>query len=177
MNFLSKDIKKINENIFKLFDNDWMLLTAGEENNFNTMTVSWGTMGILWNLPVAICFVRPQRHTLQFMQKSDMFTLCALPETMRDALSLCGSKSGRDMDKAKAAGLTPFVTSNKGIAFSQARMYVECRKIYKDEIKPSSFVDTSIIGKIYPKSDFHHIFLGEITGWYEKNNALKEHYI
>jgi len=66
---------KISDNVFKLIGDDWMLITAGKLDDFNTMTASWGGMGILWHKPVVYCFVRPQRHTFQFMEKYKDFTL------------------------------------------------------------------------------------------------------
>ena len=167
--FSLKDIKHTEHNIFKLFDNDWLLLTAGNKTNFNPMTISWGTMGILWNRPVVICFVRPQRYTLQLIQQNGIFTLSAFPPTMKKVLNLCGSVSGRDVNKVSEAGITPMDTPRGGIAFEEAVMYVECQKTYHDQIKKDSFTDSSLISTFYPASDFHHLFIGEITGWYEKS--------
>ena len=89
--------------------NDRALLTAGEKGNYNTMTVSWGMLGELWGKDMVTVFVRPQRYTYEFMEKYDNFTLSFFGSEYRRALSFCGSKSGRDFDKAEA-GRQPLPT-------------------------------------------------------------------
>ena len=168
MGFNRKDIKQVSENIFSMLDNEWMLLTAGTLEKMNTMTISWGSMGILWNKPIAICFVRPQRYTDTFMKEQYTFTLTVLPPDLKHILTICGSKSGRNTDKIRETGLTPFLTPGKGISFEQARIYVECKKTYTSVFDPANIVDRSIPSSIYPGNDFHNIYFGEITGWFEK---------
>ena len=158
---------ELDENTFDLLDNQWMLILAGSKEKHNSMTASWGGFGILWNKPVAFVFIRPQRYTLQFVEQNDYFTLNFFEEKWRSALELCGSKSGRDIDKTKAAGLT-IAESLKAIAFQEARLVIECRKLYIDDIKPENFLDKEIISKHYPKSDFHRLFIAEITSVFKK---------
>jgi flavin reductase (DIM6/NTAB) family NADH-FMN oxidoreductase RutF len=160
------DIKSIVDNVFQLFDDEWMLVTAGTGEKFNTMTASWGSFGILWNKPIAICFIRPQRYTLGFVEKQDYFTLSFFSDKYRNILNFCGQKSGRDIDKIKKTGLIPFETALGNIGFQQARMILECKKIYADFIIPDKFIDTQIINKIYPTNDFHKFFIGEIIHCY-----------
>ncbi len=95
--------------VFRQWAKDWLLLTGGDFQNrdFNMMTVGWGAYGVIWGRPFAMILVRPQRHTLRFLEKYETFTLAAFPESCRSALQFCGSKSGRDYCcKAHAAGLT-----------------------------------------------------------------------
>jgi flavin reductase (DIM6/NTAB) family NADH-FMN oxidoreductase RutF len=155
------DPEDIRDNVFKLIDKDWMLITAGPLEAFNTMTASWGALGILWNKQIAICFVRPQRYTYRFMEENDRFTLCFFDERYREALNLCGSTSGRNTDKVKAAGLTPVQTEKGTVFFGEARLVIECRKIYYDDLKPEHFLEHGI-HKNYPLNDYHRIFIGEI---------------
>ena len=84
-------------------------MTAGNKEKFNMMTASWGCIGWLWNKPVAVAFIRPERFTHEFIEKEDRLTLCFLGESeeMRKAYALCGAKSGRDCDKVAATGLHP----------------------------------------------------------------------
>ncbi|MEW5845782.1 MAG: flavin reductase [Bacteroidota bacterium] len=158
---------ELSENTFDLLDNQWMLILAGSKEKHNSMTASWGGFGILWNKPVAFIFIRPQRYTLQFVEQNEYFTLNFFDEKWRSALELCGSKSGRDIDKTKAAGLS---VSNlqSAIAFNEARLVIECRKLYIDDIKPENFLDKGIIEKHYPKSDFHRLFIAEISSVYKE---------
>ncbi len=148
-------------NPFQMIGKDWALVTAGDETGCNTMTVSWGNMGIMWNKNIVTVFIRPQRYTKEFLDRFDSFTLSFYEESFREALKLCGSKSGRDLDKIKAAGLTP-VHENGTTYFEEARLVLECKKIYLDKIRPEGFLDPSI-QKNYPENDYHLIYMGEIT--------------
>lgn len=165
---MSKEFKKITpdqlkENAFNLIGKEWMLITAGTPDNFNTMTASWGTIGILWNLPVAICFIRPQRYTFEFAEASDYYTLSFLEPGNRDILNLCGSRSGRDTDKIHETGLIPIETDLGNIFFEQCRLMIECKKLYADRINEDSFFFSELIGKNYSKKDFHKFYIGEIV--------------
>jgi flavin reductase (DIM6/NTAB) family NADH-FMN oxidoreductase RutF len=168
------NVKHLTDNVFKLLDNDWMLITAGTSDSYNTMTASWGTFGILWNLPIAVCFIRPQRYTLEFMNRSDFFTLSFFSENYRDVLSFCGSHSGRKVDKAVHTGLTSLTTENGGVYFAEARIVMECKKLYVDNLNPKNFVKQGFVNEIYPNNDFHHFFIGEIMNCYTSEIVMKE---
>jgi flavin reductase (DIM6/NTAB) family NADH-FMN oxidoreductase RutF len=161
------DPESIHDNIFKLLDRDWMLITAGNMDSFNTMTASWGAFGILWNKQVAFCFIRPQRYTYQFMEKNSYFTLSFFEETYRSVLDFCGSHSGRHVDKISETGLTPITTSLGNVGFKESRLIFECQKIYFDDLRPQHFLDETIHAN-YPGSDYHRLFIGEIIKAYLK---------
>lgn len=149
-------------NPFKAIDKEWMLVTAGNEEKYNTMTASWGGLGILWNKPVATCYIRPQRYTNEFVDNGDYFTLSFFGEgNLRETLTLCGRKSGRDIDKAKETGLVP-VFDNAAPYFEQAKLVFVCRKIYKQRIVPDGFVDPTIENN-YTNGDYHYMYIGEIV--------------
>lgn len=158
---------ELTENLFNSLDNDWMLVTAGDEQKFNTMTASWGGFGILWNKPVAFIFIRPQRYTFEFSEKNSHLTLSFYEEQYREALNFCGAKSGRDFDKVKETGLTP-IRTDSGIAFEEARLIIECEKLYADFLKADQFIDKGIMQKNYPNSDFHRMYIAEIKSVYRK---------
>jgi flavin reductase (DIM6/NTAB) family NADH-FMN oxidoreductase RutF len=162
INFKKLDPIKINENAIDLIGNKWMLITAGTVESYNTMTASWGGMGMLWNKPVVFIFVRPQRYTYQFVEKNDSFTCTFFEEKHRDALRFCGSKSGRDFDKAAETGLTPIATDSGNIIFAEASLVLECKKLYFQDIDPQGFVIPEI-QKNYPAKDYHRMYIGEIT--------------
>ena len=153
----------LKDNIFKLIDKDWMLVTAGTKEHFNTMTASWGHLGILWSLPIAIAYIRPQRYTYGFANENDYYTLSFFEEKHRKVLQFCGTKSGRDYDKVKETGLTPQVTENGNVYFEEARLVLECEKIYQDELKKENFLKPEIAAKNYPKDDFHRFYMGKIV--------------
>ena len=153
-------------NTFKKIGTEWMLITAGTPESCNTMTASWGALGILWNKPVAFCFVRPTRHTFGFMNKHDNFTLSFFPKTMKKALEICGSVSGKDKNKISEAGLHPLEFSESGTAFREADLVLCCRKLYYSDINPLFFLDPSL-EQNYAKRDYHRMYVGEITGIFE----------
>ncbi len=153
---------EFNESPFRLIGKEWMLITAGNMENWNTMTASWGGMGEIWFKPAVFTFIRPQRHTLKFVEKEPVFTLSFFDEKYRTALKICGAHSGRDCDKAAEAGLTPFGTDGGSVAFEEARLVLECRKLYVQDLDPAGFLDDSIIPKHYPARDFHRMFVGEV---------------
>jgi flavin reductase (DIM6/NTAB) family NADH-FMN oxidoreductase RutF len=160
--FTETPVHELNENVFRAIGDDWMLITAGTGDDFNTMTASWGTMGILWHLPVAICFVRPQRHTFGYTEKSDHYTLNFLEQGNRDILQFCGTRSGRDTDKVAETGLIPRLTGRGNVYFEQCRLVIECRKLYSDRLREEEFLVPGLIGKNYPRKDFHQFYIGEI---------------
>ena len=152
-----------------MLKDEWMLITAGCDNSFNTMTAAWGGFGILWNKPVVTIFIRPQRHTYQFTEEYNSFSLSFFGHgKYREALSFCGSKSGRDFDKPMETGLTPVLTPQNNIAFQQARLIFDCNTLYLDDIKPDCFKAKQLEGTIYPQKDYHRFYIAELVGCYEK---------
>jgi flavin reductase (DIM6/NTAB) family NADH-FMN oxidoreductase RutF len=160
--FVSILPEQIAENAVKLIGLDWMLITAGTRESYNMMTASWGGLGYLWQRPVAYIFIRPQRYTRQFVDQNDKFTLTFFDEGCRGLLDLCGSKSGRDIAKMSIAGLTPRETASGAIYFAEAKLVIECRKIYHQEITPDNFLATDI-NDFYPDKDYHRMYVGQIT--------------
>lgn len=153
--------EKLNENVFTLLGKEWMLITAGTMDAFNTMTASWGGMGVLWNKSVCYIVVRPQRYTYTFLEKHNYFTLSFFHEKYRDVLKFCGARSGRDVNKAEKTGITPVQTGNGAVFFSEARLVLECKIIYFQDLDPNNFIDPSIIEN-YPNRDYHRMYIGEI---------------
>ncbi|MCF6176093.1 MAG: flavin reductase family protein [Victivallaceae bacterium] len=155
-----------NTNIFKVLNKEWMLLSGGDYSSkkYNFMTISWGFMGTMWFKPVIMVGLRPQRHTLEFIEKYDTFTISAFSEDHKAALAFCGAHSGRDCDKAAECGLTP--TAAKKVdapAFKEAELVIECRKLYHDQLKAKNFNDKSILSECYPNRDLHIMFTGEVV--------------
>ena len=156
------DPESLDQNVFSLIGDQWMLITAGTGEQCNTMTASWGGLGVLWGKPVATVYIRPQRYTLEFVEREEKFTLAFFGEEYRKALALCGSKSGRDIDKVKECGFT-VETADGAPYFAQADLVLVCRKAYWQDMDPTHFLDGEIDGKWYPEKDYHRIFIGEIV--------------
>lgn len=164
------EVKELSENYFEVIGKEWMLVTAGSKENFNTMTASWGGIGWLWNKPVAFVFIRPERYTYEFIENSDYLTLSFLGVENKKIHAVCGSKSGRNTDKVKETGLVPVFTEQGNVLFEQARLSLECKKLYTGGINPESFIDKSLIDTWYGGSHggFHHMYIVEIKSIWER---------
>lgn len=164
------NVNSLNQNVFETIGKEWMLVTAGNIEKYNTMTASWGCIGWLWNKPVAVVFIRPERFTHDFIEQNECLTLSFLGHSdgARKAYNFCGSKSGRDYDKAKETGLKAIATDEGNVAFEQARLTLECRKLYKDDIKPQNFLSPDI-AQWYggAKGGYHDVYVLEIVNAYE----------
>ncbi|MBN1258006.1 MAG: flavin reductase [Planctomycetes bacterium] len=157
-------VDEFNLNIFKSWSKNWFLLTVGENKpgKFNTMTVGWGSLGVMWNKPFAQVVVRPSRYTFELIQASDTFTLSAFSEKYENTLTFCGSHSGRDLDKVKEAKLTPKASQTVAApGFDEAELIIECRKIYTSFFDSKDFLSEEI-EPCYNGSDYHHVYFGEI---------------
>ncbi len=146
---------------FEMIGKDWMLLTAGDENKYNTMTASWGGLGVLWNKNVVFAFVRPQRFTFEFMNDSDYFSCSFFDESYRNALAYCGKYSGRDVDKAKECNLTPIFSENAPY-FEEANTVIVCKKLFIQDMTEDCFIDKTLLSN-YENNDYHRVFVGEIV--------------
>ncbi len=154
-------------NPFTLIKKDWMLVTAGNKASHNAMTASWGGLGELWGSYVSTVYIRPQRYTLEFVEREQYYSLCFFDENYREALNFFGTKSGRDFDKDKETGLTP-VFDNLAPYYAQAKLVLICRKLYRQDMEASCFLDQSQLEKWYPDRDLHRVFVGEIVKILEK---------
>ena len=161
MSFKEINFRDVKENVVSLINDQWGLVTAGGKDAYNTMTVSWGAIGELWAKDVSFIFIRPQRYTLEFIEKNDYYTLSFYDEKYKDALTVCGRNSGRDIDKTKETGLTPAFDENAPY-FSEAKLVLICKKIAVQDINPNGFLDEKIMNN-YADNDFHKMFIGEIT--------------
>lgn len=163
--FQKVDFQSLSLNAAKEIGEQWMLVTAGSletPQSYNTMTASWGGWGFLWNKECAFIFVRPQRYTFEFMEKNTYCTLSFFSKEYKKALQFCGSKSGRDYNKAQETGLTPFETEKKSVSFKEACFFLECKIQYKDFLKKENFLYPDIIKTSYAASDFHKMYVAHI---------------
>lgn len=169
--FVSIRPEELDGNVFSLIGRDWMLLTAENlEGKFNSMTASWGGLGVLWGKPVCYCFVRPQRYTHEFSEAGQHMTACFFTPDYRKALTFCGRNSGRDVDKAKECALTPVRHTEGGVYYKEARLVLRMRKLYTDRIRPEGFADAALLGN-YENNDFHTVYVYEIEEVLVRENA------
>ena len=166
MAFREISVEELKDNPFTLINKDWMLITAGNREKHNTMTASWGGVGELWGRYVSTIYIRPQRYTLEFVEWEDYYSLCFFGPEYRQALNLCGSKSGREIDKDAATGLTPCF-DEAAPYYEQARLVFLCRKLYRQDLEEGCFLDKGLLEKWYD-NDLHRMFIVEIVKVLEK---------
>lgn len=154
--------KQLDGNVFSMLDDQWMLVTAGSAEKCNTMTASWGGLGVLWNRNVATCYIRPQRYTKEFLDANEYFTLAFFGEAYRRAMSLCGSKSGRDVDKIRECGFTVVTGEGGAPYFDEAELVLVCRKRFIQAMDPAN-IPEEIKHETYGAKDYHFIYIGEIV--------------
>ncbi|MFA6938246.1 MAG: flavin reductase [Treponema sp.] len=165
--------ESITDNAFEMIGKDWLLVSActkevqpdGEikTGKVNTMTASWGGLGVLWNKDVATIYLRPTRYTKEIIDKTDSFSISVLPTTFKNALNYCGTHSGRDCDKLREAKLDVNYSADGTPWIKQARLVLICKKIYVQEFDPNCFADELVCKQNYKKNDFHTMYIGEIT--------------
>lgn len=160
MEFKKTNIRKIDQSAVRSLAEDWALVTAGTKDAFNTMTVSWGGLGEIWGKDAAFIFIRPGRYTFGFLEANDRFTISFFGGAQKKALALCGSKSGRDTDKVKEAGLSP-VFDGGTTYFDEATLVLKCRKMASYDLTPDGFLDAAV-AENYDGADYHRMYIAEI---------------
>ncbi len=167
MRLKSVNPKELSLEALRVFPGRTPLLTAGDKAACNTMTIGWGGLGTLWRKPVCTVYVRPSRHTFQFMENHDYFTVSFLPADRKDALTLCGTKSGRDTDKVAACGLTLCYGAGDAPFFDEAELVLVCRKLYAQDMQPELVIDAEAAAPLYPEGDWHRVYIGEVVEAYQ----------
>ncbi len=169
-NFIEVSPKELNENTFKLIGKDWMAITAqNNHGDVNTMTASWGGLGVMWAKDVAYVVVRPQRYTKEFIDESNKFSLSFFEEKYRDKLKYFGTVSGRDEDKIVSSDMV-INYENKIPYFAEAKVVVLCKTLYKQNMKKECFVDEKLTNLWYQNEDYHMLYVAEIEKIFIKNN-------
>lgn len=158
--------QEIDKDVFTMIGKEWMLVSAGNADNSNMMTASWGGLGVLWNKPVSTLYIRPSRYTFEFLEREDYYALSFFGDEHREALTYCGRHSGRDGDKCAATGLTPCFDEAAPF-YEEARLVLICRKLYYQDMDAQSFLDDAIEAN-YNGADYHRVYIGEIVKVLEK---------
>jgi flavin reductase (DIM6/NTAB) family NADH-FMN oxidoreductase RutF len=162
------EIQDFNENVFKLIGDDWLLINTYNEEKVNSMTASWGGMGVLWNKEVAYIFIRPQRYTQELLPNNEYFSLSVMGEEYRDVLNYLGSVSGRDENKLEKANLAVTKDENGAPIIEEARLNIIVRKLFCQQMTEDAFVDKDLVDINYPNKDFHFVYVLEILKIIEK---------
>ena len=154
-------IEELEFNPFTKIGKEWALVSAGDKTKYNTMTVSWGGVGVLWGKNVVYIFIRDSRYTKEFIDNGELFSLSFLSEDYRAALNYCGSHSGRDGDKFESADLTPAFRHDIPYP-DKANLIFLYRKMAAVPITEENFTDSQIMKKWYGDHDMHTMYVGEI---------------
>ncbi|MFZ4563469.1 MAG: flavin reductase family protein [Bacteroidales bacterium] len=155
----------LKETLDKL-DGNGILLVAGDPPN--PMTIGWGTVGHIWHKQIMTVMVRPVRHTFSLMESVKDFSVCVLPDEYLNQLNICGSKSGRDVNKIEICNFTiERCTTADSFLIAESTIHFECRIVHKHLLDPST-LDPAIVKRYYPLKDFHMVYYGEILGIYRK---------
>lgn len=159
-----KEVKSqlVTNNVFELIGKDWMLISAKNNDKVNAMTASWGGFGVMWNKNVVYVVIRPQRYTKELVDSSNGFSLTFFDEEYRKVLNYMGKVSGRNEDKITTSKLT-LMLDNDIPYYGEAKMAVFCTKLFAQEYRADSFIDSSIIPAWYPNNDFHTLYIAEIN--------------
>ena len=158
---------EFNTDIFAQFDKKWALLSAGPKDDHNTMTISWGSMGTLWNKPAVTVYVRPTRFTHKFMNEYEYFTVSFFPEDKREALEKMGTITGRHKtDKDALAGLT-VRDLGQAITYEEAEITFLCRRIYHADMQ-TTHMSEEIVSEFYTPEEPHTVYIGEVVEIIEK---------
>lgn len=141
-------------------------LTTAADDKINTMTIGWGSIGYMWKRPVFTVMVRKSRYTYGLIERNPQFTVSVPLEDMREALGLCGSKSGRDTDKFAAAGLSALPGQKVAVpVIGGAGLHFECNVVYK-QVMSAAQLDGAVARQWYADDDWHTLYYGEILAAY-----------
>lgn len=163
--FKEISVKDIKDNLVGAIADEWMLISAGNMESHNMMTASWGFMGEIWGADSVVIAVRPQRYTMEFLNKNDTFALSFYGDN-KQIHKVCGSESGRDVNKTEKTGLTP-VFEEGTVYFEEANKVIICQKQYVSCLDPEKFIDKEPL-KWYPTEDYHYMIIGKIIKVLEK---------
>lgn len=161
------EFKEINIKEFQLdpfsIQTKWILITAAKaDGTVNTMTASWGGFGVMWNKNVVFIVVRPQRHTKDFIDQADSFSLTFFEKNYLKDLAYLGKVSGRDEDKIAKVKFNVVMDDNTPY-FEEAHTAIFAKKLFMQRISETAFLDKEIIKQWYPYQDFHFLYIAEVT--------------
>lgn len=155
-------VELLDFNPFSKIGKEWMLITAGNKEKANTMTASWGGVGVLWGKNVVYVFIRDTRYTKEFIDKEDTFSLTFLDESYRSALKYLGAVSGRDEDKIGGARMHLDYYQDQTPYIDEGNLVIVCRKMSATRMTEEQFIDPEIADQWYSDGNMHTMYIGEI---------------
>ena len=160
------DLKNFNLEPLYMIDQEWALLTSGNREKFNTMTVSWGGRGTIWNKPSVTVYVKPIRYTYEFMETNEYFTLSFYDNKYKKDLGILGTKSGKNTDKINLTTLNPEFLEN-AVSFKESKLTLICKKMYFQDLDIKN-IPQKEIDKYYKTEPVHRMYIGEVIDIIDK---------
>ena len=165
--------EEICDNVFTLTGKVFPVITAGKEDQYNSMTASGGGFGLLFMKPTTWCILREDRYTLEIIQKEQTYTMSYFPHEYKEQVLFLGSKSGRDSEKMKEVALTSVQTPSGDMSFKEARLIIECKLTQLTTANPADFYPQEtkdLINKAFKEANVYRKYVfGEITHvWVKK---------
>ena len=160
----------VDKDLGELFGKRVYIGTAGNAENYNSLTLGWGATGILWSRPVAIVYIRENRFSYRYFEDSPVYVLSWYsPRHTKAVYKIFGGRSGRDTDKEKLAGFTPVETPDGGVTYLQADKVVVCKKLMRQRV-PGEFMPQELQGRLNRDGLVHIQYTGEVLSVWKKKS-------
>jgi flavin reductase (DIM6/NTAB) family NADH-FMN oxidoreductase RutF len=161
------------QTIQRMREDGLLLVSIGTDGRPNVMTIGWGTIGSIWSRPVFVVLVRPSRHTYSRLEQVSDFTVNVPPPGLAEAVSHCGTVSGRDHDKFQEMHLTPVPAREvRSPIIRECVVHYECRTLHRNDLVPNALAE-AVREEFYASGNFHRVYFGEIVAAYADEDAAQ----
>lgn len=157
---------QLDQTLDRLTRGGLLLAATGRDGRSNAMIIGWGTVGVIWGVPVWVVLVRPSRYTYSLIQESGVFTVNVPTSAMKELVTLCGTRSGRDLDKL-AHTATSMGRTVACVTLDECPVVYECKVVHHNDLVPANLMP-DIVSRSYPQGDFHRLYYGQIMGTFAK---------
>lgn len=142
-----------------------LLVVPDTRRPANVMTIGWATFGRVWSKPICMVLVRPSRYTFDLINRAGVFTVNRMPAGLEQAVTRCGTVSGRDVDKIAEQGWTVRMGETQPAPYlAEAALHIECRTVFTSQVTPE--LAEELRATAYPRGDYHTLYFGLVTGVY-----------
>jgi flavin reductase (DIM6/NTAB) family NADH-FMN oxidoreductase RutF len=153
---------QLDQTLDRLAHGGLLLAATRGDGRSNAMVIGWATVGVVWGLPVMVVLVRPSRYTYSFIEESGLFTVNVPTPEMRELVQVCGTRSGRDVDKL-AEVETSMGQKVACVTLETSSVVYECQVVHHNDVVPDALLP-GIASRSYPRGDFHRLYYGQIMG-------------
>jgi len=153
---------QLDQTLERLAHGGLLLGATGSNGRSNAMIIGWGTVGVIWGVPVWVVLVRPSRYTYTLIEELGVFTVNVPTPQMKELVTICGTRSGRDMDKL-AQAKTSVGEKVTCVTLEECSVVYECKVVHHNDLLPQNLIP-DIKSRAYPQGDFHRLYYGQIMG-------------